>query len=39
MNRHIVISDFLERHSKAEFTRAPSYSEALLRIKGVVHKE
>jgi len=32
----IVISEFLERHSKAKCTRAPAYSQALRRIKGVV---
>src|SRR6218665_3781778 len=29
----IVISEFLERHSKVKFTRAPAHSRALQRIK------
>ena len=31
-----LISEFLERHSKAKHTRAPTYSRVLPRIKGVV---
>ena len=31
----IVISRFLKRYSKAKRTRAPAYSRALRRIKGV----
>ena len=30
---HIVISECLERHSKAKHTRAPAYSRALRKIK------
>ena len=35
----IVISEFIERHSKAKHTRAPAYSQAMRRIKGVVQRE
>ena len=31
----IVISEFLERHSKTKRIRAPAYSRALRRMKGV----
>ena len=34
----IVISKFLEHHSKAKRTKALAYSRALQRIKGVVQK-
>jgi len=34
----IVTSEFLERHSKAKRTRAPAYSQALRRIKGVFQR-
>src|SRR6218665_466718 len=34
----IVISEFLERHSKAKRTRAQAYSRALRRNKGVVQR-
>jgi len=34
----IVISEFLERHSNAKRTRAPAYSRAVRRIKGVVQR-
>ena len=34
----IVISELLERHSKAKRTWAPAYSRALRRIKGVVQR-
>jgi len=34
----IVISEFLERHSKAKRTRAPAYSQSLRRIKGVFQR-
>jgi len=35
---NLVISEFLEPHSKAKLTRAPAYSRALRRIKGVVQR-
>ena len=34
----IVISEFLERHAKTKRIRAPAYSRALQRIKGVVQR-
>ena len=34
---NILISEFLERHSKAKRNNARAYSRALQRIKGVVH--
>src|SRR6218665_475707 len=34
----IVISELLERHSKAKRTRTPAYSRALRRIKGVFQR-
>ena len=34
----IVISEFIERHSKVKRTRAPAYSRAWRRIKGVVER-
>src|SRR6218665_1933879 len=37
-NSIIVISEFLERHSKAKRTRAPDYSQALRRINGVFQR-
>ena len=40
LNEHpnpILISKFIERHSKAK-RRAPAYSPALQRIKGVVQR-
>ena len=40
VHRHLymvrVISEFLEHHSKVKCTRAPAYSWALQRIKGIV---
>ena len=35
----IIVSELLERHSKAKLTRAPAYSRALRRIKGGFPKE
>src|SRR6218665_3013998 len=34
----IVISDFLERHSRTKRTTTPAYSRAMRRIKGVFHR-
>jgi len=35
---NILISEFLERHSKAKRNNARAYSRALQRIKGVVQR-
>jgi len=34
----IVVSEFIESHSKVKRTRAPAYSRALRRIRGVVQR-